>query len=114
MVSNSVRTRRRHCPHTHLRGIYGDEINATPGGRRLQCMDCYSYLDGAVELASARRDEPCQIHQFHGRKQVLPSPAAVTREHADDAPSELRAASQSLPWLGPGPKGGAGNSGARA
>jgi len=46
---------RAHCPHGDLRGIYGDEINHTPGGRRLQCLDCGELLDGPVSLAATRR-----------------------------------------------------------
>lgn len=45
-----------HCPHSNLRGIYGDEINAT-GGRRLACLDCGRLLDGAVMLAILRSGE---------------------------------------------------------
>ena len=46
-----------HCPHSRLRGIYGDEINHTPGGRRLRCYDCGALLDGPVALALVRRGE---------------------------------------------------------
>ena len=49
--------RRKHCPHSDLRGIYGDEINHTPGGRRLECRDCGRLLDGHVGVAEWRRDE---------------------------------------------------------
>lgn len=48
---------RRHCPHTRLEGIYGDAINHTPGGRRLQCLDCGRLLDGPVMLAIVRGGE---------------------------------------------------------
>lgn len=48
---------RRHCPHSNLRGIYGDEINVTPGGRRLECTDCGQLLDGPVLLALIRNGE---------------------------------------------------------
>jgi hypothetical protein len=50
--------RRRHCPHSRLRGIYGDEINHTPGGRRLECQDCGALLDGPVVIERIRSDEP--------------------------------------------------------
>lgn len=40
----------RRCPHVHLNGIYGDEINFV-GGWRLQCGDCGRYLDGPVSLS---------------------------------------------------------------
>lgn len=46
------RTRLR-CPHRRLVGIYGDEINHV-GGYRLQCLDCWAYLDGPVWLAKER------------------------------------------------------------
>lgn len=49
------RRRRRHCPHARLRGIYGDEINRTPGGQRLCCLHCGALLDGPVAMAAARR-----------------------------------------------------------
>jgi len=35
-----------------IRGIYGDEINRTPGYRRLQCMDCGQLLDGPASLSN--------------------------------------------------------------
>lgn len=47
---------RRHCPHSNLRPIYGDEI-IQAGFRRLQCMDCRQLLDGPVALAEKRREE---------------------------------------------------------
>lgn len=47
---------RRHCPHMDIRGIYGDEINHTPGCRRLQCMDCGRLLDGPASIADHDRD----------------------------------------------------------
>ena len=47
------RAKWRRCPHARIRGIYGDEIVfATPGQRRLQCIDCGRYLDGPVSLAT--------------------------------------------------------------
>lgn len=46
-----------HCPHSRLRGIYGDEINHTPGFRRLQCLDCGTFLDGPVWIADYRKNE---------------------------------------------------------
>lgn len=49
--------RNSHCPHSNLRGIYGDEINHTPGYRRLQCNDCGRFLDGPVHLAALRQEE---------------------------------------------------------
>ena len=49
------------CPHLHLRGVYGDEINHTPGYRRIRCRDCGQALDGHVRIAETRRcdDESC-------------------------------------------------------
>ena len=49
------------CPHLHLRGVYGDEINHTPGYRRIRCTDCGQALDGHVRIAEDRRcdDESC-------------------------------------------------------
>ncbi|ALY09026.1 hypothetical protein GORDON_51 [Arthrobacter phage Gordon] len=51
------RSRRKHCAHTVVRGIYGDLINHTPGFRRLQCEACLTYLDGPVSLSLTRRKE---------------------------------------------------------
>lgn len=50
-------TRRwRHCPHEHVRGIYGDEIIfGTPNWNRLQCLDCGNFLDGPASIALNRR-----------------------------------------------------------
>lgn len=44
---------RRRCPHSHLRGIYGDEITFV-GFWRLECLDCGRYLNGPASLASTR------------------------------------------------------------
>lgn len=51
-----VRAWKRACPHSFLRAIHGDEINAA-GGRRLVCRDCGALLDGPVSLAAARAGE---------------------------------------------------------
>lgn len=48
---------KRHCAHIHVRGIWGDEINHTPGGRRLECLDCGRLLDGPVLVAMLRSGE---------------------------------------------------------
>lgn len=45
----------RHCSHTEIRGIYGDEIHACHG-YRLQCLDCKSFLEGPAALANVVRD----------------------------------------------------------
>lgn len=45
--------KRLRCPHSNLRGIYGDEI-IMAGYRRLRCLDCRAYLDGPVILARLR------------------------------------------------------------
>lgn len=55
-VMASVYLRSRRCPHSRLRGIYGDEINAT-GGYRLACEDCGRVLEGPVNLAKMRERE---------------------------------------------------------
>lgn len=39
----------------HVQGLYGDIINAV-GGYRLQCTDCWRFLDGPVALAKVDRD----------------------------------------------------------
>lgn len=44
--------KRRHCPHVHVRGVYGDEIIHTPGYRRIQCLNCGRLLDGPAIPAS--------------------------------------------------------------
>lgn len=44
------------CPHVRIRGIFGDEINHTPGYRRLVCMDCGRLLDGPVRYATHQYD----------------------------------------------------------
>ena len=48
------RRKRKHCPHQHLLGIYGDQILFF-GGYRLYCRDCRQLLDGPVTLADERR-----------------------------------------------------------
>lgn len=48
--------KRSRCPHSRLKGIYGDEIIAA-GYARLWCRDCGKLLDGPVHLANARRGE---------------------------------------------------------
>lgn len=62
---------RRTCPHVHLQGIYGDAILASRG-YRLQCTDCWSMLEGPVELASVNRDPnnvmPQQDDWFQGKE----------------------------------------------
>ena len=51
-------SKKSRCPHSNLRGIYGDEvIFATPHYSRLQCIDCGKFLDGSVELAELRKVE---------------------------------------------------------
>lgn len=42
----------RRCPHEYIRGIYGDEINQTPRGARLECIECGRLLDGPVNIAT--------------------------------------------------------------
>lgn len=59
--------RKRHCPHSNLRAIHGDEVNYTPGYRRLECRDCRALLDGPVVLASLRRDEAFLVRADGGR-----------------------------------------------
>lgn len=49
--------KRAACPHSNLRGIYGDEI-ITARFKRLWCADCGRLLDGPVSLASCRDPEP--------------------------------------------------------
>lgn len=62
--------KKRHCPHVHLQGLYGDVINAV-GGWRLQCVDCWTFLDGPVSLANVDRDPegvvPHQQEWFFGK-----------------------------------------------
>lgn len=50
------RTARVRCPHRVLTPIYGDQVNMV-GGWRLQCADCYRYLDGPVSLAATRNEQ---------------------------------------------------------
>ena len=52
---------RKHCPHIHVRGIYGDEITRTPGWRRNQCLDCGQHLDGPVLVSVIRANEATVI-----------------------------------------------------
>lgn len=42
------------CPHANVRGLYGDEVLAAPGFRRLLCLDCDTHLDGPVSIARKR------------------------------------------------------------
>ena len=51
---------RRHCPHVHLRAIYGDEI-VQAGYRRNHCLDCGRLLDGPVLVAVTRAQEAAVI-----------------------------------------------------
>lgn len=48
--------KRSSCPHSRLRGIYGDEI-IVAGFKRLWCADCGKLLDGPVRLAQSRAGE---------------------------------------------------------
>ena len=50
---------RRHCPHSRLRAIYGDEIRFV-GWWRLHCLDCGRYLNGSPTLAESRKSEVAQ------------------------------------------------------
>jgi len=51
--------RRSRCPHSRVRGIYGDEIIfGTPNWNRIQCLDCGKFLDGPVGIALVRAGEP--------------------------------------------------------
>jgi len=56
------RTARRHCPHSHLLPIWGDDVRLV-GGWRLQCVDCNQYLDGPVSLAELRNDSELQANE---------------------------------------------------
>jgi hypothetical protein len=56
----------RNCPHSNLRGIYGDEVNHTGGFYRLQCMDCWRFLDGPVVLAEMRKNELQEMRSSQG------------------------------------------------
>jgi hypothetical protein len=47
---------RKHCPHSNLRPIYGDEIYQA-GGYRLHCRDCRQLVGGPVALAKLRAHE---------------------------------------------------------
>lgn len=59
--------KKNRCPHSTLRGIYGDEINRTPGFRRLECLDCRTLLDGPVSLSWMRSGESiAAVHQPGG------------------------------------------------
>lgn len=49
--------KKNRCPHSNVWGIFGDQINMT-GGYRLRCFDCGLYLDGPVQIAELRNDEP--------------------------------------------------------
>lgn len=47
--------KRSACPHVNVRAIYGDEVTyATPDFNRIQCLDCWKFLDGPVSIAVAR------------------------------------------------------------
>lgn len=51
---------RKHCPHIHVRGIYGDEIPRS-GYRRNHCLDCGRMLDGPVLVSVIRKNEATVI-----------------------------------------------------
>lgn len=61
------RWKRLHCPHSNVRGIYGDEINHTPGFRRNECLDCERLLDGPVIMSRdpMYRTVPTVEHDGH-------------------------------------------------
>lgn len=40
------------CPHTFVRGVYGDEITYMSHGRRLCCVECGRYVVGDLEQAT--------------------------------------------------------------
>ncbi|AHH20841.1 hypothetical protein NONO_c60650 [Nocardia nova SH22a] len=45
---------RRHCPHSRLVAIIGDEILRTRACWRLRCRDCGQFVDGPPALADTR------------------------------------------------------------
>ena len=55
LTSRKTKFKRKTCPHVHLQSLHGDVINAV-GGFRLQCTDCWTYLDGPPQLAWVDRD----------------------------------------------------------
>jgi hypothetical protein len=63
---------RRACPHSRLRGIYGDEI-ITAGFKRLRCLDCGRLLDGSVRLAESRREQALNTSQVRSGFAFIPA-----------------------------------------
>jgi len=71
--------KRRHCPHRHLRGIYGDDVNRV-GGYRLFCVDCGRFLDGPASLAEER---PAPLPTVPKDKKIIKvTPAQVSAARA--------------------------------
>lgn len=60
---------RRHCPHSDVRGIYGDEIIHTPGFRRMECRDCGRLLDGPVGIAAMREVEAARMKAYRASQE---------------------------------------------
>ena len=54
-LNRSRKFKARRCPHVHLQSIHGDVVEVV-GGFRLQCTDCWRYLDGPAQLAWVDRD----------------------------------------------------------
>jgi hypothetical protein len=61
--------RRSRCPHSLVRGIYGDEIIfGTPNWNRIQCLDCGKFLDGPVGIALVRAGEPEAVTRWRAAR----------------------------------------------
>lgn len=65
MLTRPRKARKRHCAHVHLQSLHGAVINST-GGFRLQCVDCWTFLDGPPSLALVDRDPEEATPTPHG------------------------------------------------
>lgn len=64
MMARSRTHRKRHCGHFHLQALRGSV--ATLLGFSLQCMDCWTFLEGPWTLAMIDRDPERLIEAQEG------------------------------------------------
>jgi hypothetical protein len=68
--------RRPPCRHDNLRGIYGDEINRTPGYARSQCRDCGVIFPGYPPTRDKEKSGPCPYCYGTGTQPPMPENTA--------------------------------------
>lgn len=87
--------KRVHCPHRHLRGIYGDDVNRV-GGYRLFCVDCGRFLDGPVSLADERPLKPPTIPADKKRVTVTSAQVSAARARVE---ADRRLGEKTPDWI---------------